>query len=122
MRTESSEGEWPVSYHGTGKGPRGNIAQEGNLQIQGRQFLSIEEYSLHHWPTLQPALLPRSNTKERCTKSSFKTELTRLICRSLNVMVLNTGYLRDRRMYVLMVSAAKKCRWYIINFRYTYYL
>ena len=38
MRTESSEGEWPVSYHGTGKGPRGNIAQEGNLQIQGRQF------------------------------------------------------------------------------------
>ena len=27
-RVESSEGEWPVSYHGTGVNVSGNIAQE----------------------------------------------------------------------------------------------
>ena len=38
MRTESSQGEWPVSYHGTAKGRRGNIAQEGYLQSQGKHY------------------------------------------------------------------------------------
>ena len=38
IRTESSEGEWPVSYHGTAKGGNGNIAQEGYLGSRGKKF------------------------------------------------------------------------------------
>lgn len=38
MRTESSEGEWPVSYHATAKGRGGNIAREGYTQSCGKSF------------------------------------------------------------------------------------
>ena len=38
IRTESSEGEWPVSYHGTAKAGNGNIAQEGYLGSCGKKF------------------------------------------------------------------------------------
>ena len=37
-RVESSEGEWPVSYHGTGVNVSGNIAQEGYLLSKGKRF------------------------------------------------------------------------------------
>ena len=37
-RAESSEGEWPVSYHGTGVNVSGNIAQEGYLLSKGKRF------------------------------------------------------------------------------------
>ncbi|CAI8019175.1 Ubiquitin-like protein [Geodia barretti] len=38
LRTESSKGEWPVSYHATAKGRNGNIAQEGLLASRGKTF------------------------------------------------------------------------------------
>jgi hypothetical protein len=38
MRTESSAGEWPVSYHATAKGRSGNIAQEGFSHSRGKRF------------------------------------------------------------------------------------
>ena len=38
MRTESSQGEWPVSYHATASGPNGNIAQEGFRQSRQKVF------------------------------------------------------------------------------------
>lgn len=38
MRTKSSDGEWPVSYHATAKGKNGNIAQEGFLHSRGKTF------------------------------------------------------------------------------------
>lgn len=38
MRTESSVGEWPVSYHATAKGRGGNIAQVGFSQSQGKIY------------------------------------------------------------------------------------
>ena len=37
-RVESSEGEWPVCYHGTKINVSGNIAQEGYLLSMGRRF------------------------------------------------------------------------------------
>ena len=37
-RAESSEGEWPVSYHGTGVNVSGNIAREGYLLSKGKRF------------------------------------------------------------------------------------
>ena len=37
-RVESSEGEWPVCYHGTGVNVSGNIAQEGYLLSKGKRF------------------------------------------------------------------------------------
>ena len=38
-RTESSEGEWPVSYHGTGCSEAGSIVQEGYKLSKGKRFL-----------------------------------------------------------------------------------
>ena len=38
-RYASSPGEWPVSYHGTGIGSTGNIAQEGYLLSKGKRFM-----------------------------------------------------------------------------------
>ena len=38
-RTDSSPGEWPVSYHGTAAGASGSIAQEGYDLSKGRRFL-----------------------------------------------------------------------------------
>lgn len=38
VRTESSEGEWPVSYHGTARGAGGNIAQVGFSHSRGKTF------------------------------------------------------------------------------------
>ena len=37
-RTNSSDGEWPVSYHGTGVNVTGNIAQEGYDLSKGKRF------------------------------------------------------------------------------------
>ena len=37
-RTGSSEGEWPVSYHGTGVNVSGSIAQEGYDLSKGKRF------------------------------------------------------------------------------------
>ena len=37
-RFESSKGEWPVSYHGTGKSATGSIAQDGYLLSKGKRF------------------------------------------------------------------------------------
>lgn len=39
IRADSSEGEWPVSYHGTGVNESGNIAQEGFDMSKGKRFL-----------------------------------------------------------------------------------
>jgi ubiquitin len=38
QRLESSKGEWPVSYHGTGKSATGSIAQDGYLLSKGKRF------------------------------------------------------------------------------------
>lgn len=38
-RTESSDGEWPVSYHGTDFNAGENIAQEGYRLSKGKRFL-----------------------------------------------------------------------------------
>ena len=38
-RVESSEGEWPVCYHGTGVGVSGNIAQEGYQLSKGKRLM-----------------------------------------------------------------------------------
>jgi len=38
FRVDSSPGEWPVSYHGTGIGRTGNIAQEGYDLSKGKRF------------------------------------------------------------------------------------
>ena len=38
QRTRSTEGEWPVSYHGTGIGVGGSIAQEGYDLSKGKRF------------------------------------------------------------------------------------
>ena len=38
QRFESSKGEWPVSYHGTGKSATGSIAQDGYLLSKGKRF------------------------------------------------------------------------------------
>ena len=37
-RTGSSDGEWPVSYHGTGVNVSGSIAQEGYDLSKGKRF------------------------------------------------------------------------------------
>ena len=39
LRFHSSEGEWPVSYHGTGEGASGSIAQDGYRLSKGKRFL-----------------------------------------------------------------------------------
>ena len=39
LRFHSSEGEWPVSYHGTGESASGSIAQDGYRLGQGKRFL-----------------------------------------------------------------------------------
>ena len=38
-RFHSSEGEWPVSYHGTGESASGSIAQDGYSLSKGKRFL-----------------------------------------------------------------------------------
>ena len=38
IRTNSSPGEWPVSYHGTGVGASGSIAQDGYDLSKGKRF------------------------------------------------------------------------------------
>ena len=38
QRFESSKGEWPVSYHGTGKSATGSIARDGYLLSKGKRF------------------------------------------------------------------------------------
>ena len=38
LRFHSSEGEWPVSYHGTGKSASGSIAQDGYRLSKGKRF------------------------------------------------------------------------------------
>ena len=38
QRTRCTEGEWPVSYHGTGIGAGGSIAQEGYDLSKGKRF------------------------------------------------------------------------------------
>ena len=38
QRFESSKGEWPVSYHGTGQSATGSIAQDGYLLSKGKRF------------------------------------------------------------------------------------
>ena len=38
QRLHSTEGEWPVSYHGTGKSATGSIAQDGYLLSKGTRF------------------------------------------------------------------------------------
>ena len=38
QRFHSTEGEWPVSYHGTGKSATGSIAQDGYQLSKGKQF------------------------------------------------------------------------------------
>ena len=39
LRFHSSEGEWPVSYHGTGVSASGSIAQDGYRLSKGKRFL-----------------------------------------------------------------------------------
>ncbi len=39
IRVDSSQGEWPVSYHGTAVNVSGNIAQEGYDLSKGKHFL-----------------------------------------------------------------------------------
>ena len=39
LRFHSSEGEWPVSYHGTGVSASGSIAQDGYSLSKGKRFL-----------------------------------------------------------------------------------
>ena len=39
QRFESSKGEWPVSYHGTGESATGSIAQDGYMLSKGKRFL-----------------------------------------------------------------------------------
>ena len=39
LRFHSSEGEWPVSYHGTGESASGSIAQDGYRLSKGKRFL-----------------------------------------------------------------------------------
>ena len=38
IRANSSEGEWPVSYHGTGESATGSIAQDGYKLSKGKRF------------------------------------------------------------------------------------
>ena len=38
LRFHSSEGEWPVSYHGTGESASGSIAQDGYRLSKGKRF------------------------------------------------------------------------------------
>ena len=38
QRFHSSEGEWPVSYHGTGESASGSIAQDGFRLSKGKRF------------------------------------------------------------------------------------
>ena len=38
-RTHSTDGEWPVSYHGTGESATGSIAQDGYRLSKGNRFL-----------------------------------------------------------------------------------
>lgn len=38
MRTESSSGEWPVSYHGTTQENADGIARQGYLLSKGKRF------------------------------------------------------------------------------------
>ena len=39
QRCNSSKGEWPVSYHGTGKSASGSIAQDGFRLSKGQRFM-----------------------------------------------------------------------------------
>ena len=39
QRFNSTEGEWPVSYHGTGESATGSIAQDGYLLSKGTRFM-----------------------------------------------------------------------------------
>ena len=39
QRPYSTEGEWPVSYHGTGESATGSIAQDGYLLSKGTRFM-----------------------------------------------------------------------------------
>ena len=38
MRSRSSDGEWPVSYHGTGESATGSIAQDGYKLSKVKRF------------------------------------------------------------------------------------
>ena len=38
IRSRSSDGEWPVSYHGTGESATGSIAQDGYKLSKGKRF------------------------------------------------------------------------------------
>ena len=39
QRFQSSKGEWPVSYHGTGESASGSIAQDGYQLSKGKRFM-----------------------------------------------------------------------------------
>ena len=47
-RTGSSDGEWPVSYHGTGVTVSGSIALEGYSLSKGKRFRYIWQGNLFH--------------------------------------------------------------------------
>ena len=75
LRFHSSEGEWPVSYHGTGVSASGSIAQDGYRLSKGKRFLygSAFPQTFHHPSKLQQSMPMCLTTKGRSTSLCFRT-------------------------------------------------
>ena len=68
-RTKSSDGEWPVSYHGTGESATGSIAQDG---YQLSNSCTGLEYTLLHQLQWQKSMQYHLITKGKSTSWCFK--------------------------------------------------
>ena len=61
MRTESSSGEWPVSYHGTKQENADGIARQGYLLSKGKRFVFGK--GIYSTPSIEVAELYASGFK-----------------------------------------------------------
>ena len=61
MRTESSHGEWPVSYHGTSHDNADGIARQGYLLSKGKRFVFGK--GIYSTPSIEVAELYASDFK-----------------------------------------------------------
>ena len=76
QRFHSSEGEWPVSYHGTGVSASGSIAQDGYRLSKGKRFLYGS--GIYSTPSIQVAAKYASVFKHKGKK--YKLVFQNRVC------------------------------------------
>ena len=91
LRFHSSEGEWPVSYHGTGVSASGSIAQDGYRLSKGKRFLYGS--GIYSTPSIQVAAKYANvfNHKGKWYKLVFQNQVCHTNLRILDAQTTGVG-------------------------------